>query len=179
MKLSIKSIFVATSLGLVSLSSFANDSGVIQFEGAITDTPCVVDNDDANQTVGLGQYKKGAFTKKGDTSAPVSFEIKLLGCATDTFSNATVKFAGHTTPESPTTLALSASQAGDTVASGVGIQILQNNKPVAVDGNTAAGAINLDDGDNTFRFLAQYVAVADEVTAGSANSYANFSVSYK
>lgn len=179
MKLGIQSIFVATSLSLVSFASLANDSGVIQFEGAITDTPCVVDHDDANQTVGLGQYKKDAFNKKGDTSAPVSFEIKLLGCATDTFANASVKFAGHTIPDSPTTLALSANQAGDTIASGVGIQILQNNTPVAVDGNTTAGSITLEDGDNTFRFLAQYVAVADEVTAGSAHSYANFSISYK
>ncbi|MEQ5223868.1 fimbrial protein [Providencia alcalifaciens] len=61
--------------------------GIVNFAGAIVNTPCVIDNDDASQTVNLGQYRQDAFTGKSSVSSPVGFDIKLTGCATETFKN--------------------------------------------------------------------------------------------
>jgi major type 1 subunit fimbrin (pilin) len=153
--------------------------GVVNFAGTIVNTPCVIDNDDASQTVNLGQYRQDGFDGKDSVSSPVGFDIKLTGCATETFKNASLTFDGNTILDEEKILAPVASQSGQTIATGVGIQILQNNKLVTVNGSKATDAIKLNEGDSTLRFQAQYIALANEVTAGSANASANFTITYQ
>lgn len=153
--------------------------GIVNFAGAIVNTPCVIDNDDASQTVNLGQYRQDAFTGKLSVSSPVGFDIKLTGCATETFKNASLIFAGITVPDEEKILAPIASQGGQITATGVGIQILQNSKLVNVDGLKETDVVKLNEGDSTLRFQAQYIALADEVTPGSANASADFTITYQ
>ncbi|QXX85193.1 fimbrial protein (plasmid) [Providencia sp. R33] len=174
---------------VLSNNSFAEESGVlspitvgggiINFHGSIVNTPCVIDNDDASQTVNLGQYRQDAFTGKSSVSSPVGFDIKLTGCATETFKNASLTFSGITVPDENTTLAPVASQSGQITATGVGIQILQNSKLVNVDGLKATDVVKLNEGDSRLRFQAQYIALADKVTVGAANASADFTITYQ
>ncbi|MDV5228073.1 fimbrial protein [Providencia manganoxydans] len=177
---------------VLSNNSFADDKpvpvsptpitvkgGIINFTGSIVNTPCVVDNDDASQTVKLGQFRQDAFSGKDSTSSPVGFDIKLTGCAIDTFKKAAVTFSGITVPNSTDKLALTASQAGQSTASGVGIQILQNSEVVKVDGSTPTSSVLLSKGDSTLRFQAQYIALDNQVTAGEANASADFTITYQ
>ncbi len=191
MRLKLIAITLPISL-LLSQSIFADENpvqeelipvtvggGVVNFTGTIVNTPCVVDNDDASQTVNLGQYRQDAFTGKSSVSSPVGFNIKLTGCAVETFKNVSLTFTGITVPDEEKTLAPIASQSGETTANGVGIQILQNNKLVNVDGSKPTDIVQLNEGNSTLRFQAQYIALADEVSAGSANASADFTITYQ
>lgn len=153
--------------------------GVVSFSGNIVNTPCIIDNDDASQTVNLGQYRKDSFTGKSSVSSPVGFDIKLTGCATETFKNVSLTFTGITVPDEAQILAPVATQTGGETATGVGIQILQNSKLVNVDGLKTTDVMKLNEGDSTLRFQARYIALADAVTAGSANASADFTITYK
>lgn len=178
-------------------SAFAEDSvtvdgGKINFTGAIVAAPCAVDNTSDGQTVHLGQVPVNHLAAKGDSSSAVPFTIKLIGCdlsvnATDpsksaSYTSASIIFNGATIGDD-TTLAVhsAASGAGDdtTAAQNVGVQILQNNMAVSVDGSTATAAQKIMAGSNEIPFSAAYVATADGVVAGSANSTVNFQVNYE
>lgn len=184
-----------------SFSAFADDApappvtvdGVkINFSGSIVAAPCAVDNTSDGQTVNLGQVPANRLAAKGDSSSAVPFTIKLTGCdlsvnATDpsepvSYTSASITFNGATTGDD-TTLAVqsAASGAGDTTTSAqnVGIQILQNNTAVSVDGSTATAAKKIVAGTNEIPFSAAYVATADGVVAGPANSTVNFQVTYE
>ena len=165
------------------------DGAKINFTGSVVSAPCVVDNESNNQTVNLGQITTKAMSKKGDSSSAVPFTIKLTGCdlsSTDTtdptqtanYTKVAITFNGTTTGDD-STLALSANGAGSSVAKNVGIQILQNNTALKVDGSTAAQESTLQAGLNEIPFSAAYVATGDGVTAGSANSSVSFQVSYE
>lgn len=168
------------------------DGGKINFTGAIVAAPCAVDNTSDGQTVKLGQVPTNRLSAKGDSSSAVPFTIKLTGCdlsvsATDptkaaAYTSASITFNGATTGDD-TTLAVqsAASGAGDTTTSAqnVGIQILQNNTAVNVDGSTATAAQKIVAGSNEIPFSAAYVATDEGVVAGSANSTVNFQVTYE
>lgn len=166
--------------------------GNINFIGAIVAAPCAVDNTSDGQTVNLGQVPTNRLSARGNSSSAVPFTIKLTGCnlgvnATDpskpaSYTSASITFKGATTGNN-TTLAVqsAASGAGDTTttAQNVGIQILQNNTAVSVDGSTATAVQKIVAGSNAIPFSAAYVATGNSVVAGSANSTVNIQVTYE
>ncbi|MFP7609906.1 fimbrial protein [Serratia quinivorans] len=164
------------------------DGGKINFTGSIVAAPCAVDSESSRQSVDLGQVATNKLVSKGDSSAAVPFTIKLVGCdltadisdpsETANYTKASITFNG-TTNDDDSTLALSGSSGGSTVAKNVGIQILQNNKALKVDGSTATTAIDLLNGNNELPFSVAYVATADNTVAGIANSTVNFRVTYE
>lgn len=169
------------------------DGGKINFEGSVVAAPCAVDNTSDGQTVRLGQVPVSRLASKGNTSSTVPFNIKLTGCDlsaidpadsenTVSYTSASIIFNGATTGDD-STLAIqpASSGAGDTTtaAQNVGIQIYQNNQAVKVDGSTATAAQKILNGNNEIPFSAAYVATADGVVAGSANSTVNFQISYE
>jgi major type 1 subunit fimbrin (pilin) len=194
-------IVIATLLtGIISLpvlaapESITVDGGKINFTGAIVAAPCAVDNTSDGQTVRLGQVPTNRLNTKGDTSSTVPFTIKLIGCdlasaddsnqdATISYTSASITFNGSTVGDD-TTLAIqsAASGAGDTTsaAQNVGVQIYDNNNQIVkVDGSTATPSHKLLNGTNEIPFSAAYIATADGVVAGSANSTVNFQVNYE
>lgn len=149
--------------------------GAVNFTGSITDAPCAIDNGAAGLAVELGQYRSADFSKSGDVSGAKTFTIGLNNCAVDTYSKATVTFSGVTESGKPKVLSL---EGGSGSASGVGIQIMKNNTALAVDGTEASEATSLTEGKSSLAFQAQYIALADTVTPGSANASANFTITY-
>lgn len=161
------------------------DGGKINFSGSIVATPCAVDSDSDGQTVKLGQVPANHFTAADMTTSPVPFTIKLTGCKlnADTsgsaYTSAAITFRGTTVADKSSVLALaSASGSGDTVATNVGIQILQSGKPLIIDGSSSATKQTLLAGSNSLDFSAEYIATSASVTAGSANSSIDFQVTY-
>lgn len=169
------------------------DGGKINFEGAVIAAPCSIDNTTDGQTVILGQVPAARLATKGDTSSAVPFTIGLTGCdltvadqtepdETVSYTSASITFNGATAGDDSTLAIQPASNgAGDTTsaAQNVGIQIFQNNKAVKVDGSTATDAQKILSGNNQIPFSAAYVATADGVVPGSANSTVNFQISYE
>lgn len=155
--------------------------GTLQMQGSVVNTPCAIDNDSASQSVVLGQLRTAEINDKNNVSSPIDFSIKLIGCAIDTYSKASVTFSGNTLAGNPMALTPIGSQANSTVAKGIGIQILQDGNPVQVDGEKATAAKSLNSGNSDLKFQAQYIALgnANEVTPGAANANVSFTVNYQ
>jgi major type 1 subunit fimbrin (pilin) len=158
------SVFVA--------SSHAAD-GTINFTGNITDDTCDISTASKTQTVALGTIGSNSFSAPGTTSAATGFSVVLSNCPA-AHSNVSVKFDGTPEGGNPSVLALTDTP---TKATGVGIQLrdadgsvlplFADSKPVAINAGNA-----------TLNFSAAYVSTASTVTAGDANSTANFTVAY-
>ncbi|MCC4622567.1 fimbrial protein [Xanthomonas cassavae CFBP 4642] len=137
--------------------------------------------------VNLGEVRAAALAKKGATSTPVSFSIKLSDCVlassdttTDSYSTAAVTFVGTPVGSDNTVLALNGGDgAVGVAAANVGIQILQDAEPVAIAGSQSSAAKPIVAGENTLYFGAQYVATAAGATAGAANSSLTFNLTYE
>ena len=179
-----KHILLSTLAATAMANTFAADEsltvngGSVHFEGSIVATPCVVTQNDQNKPVPLGDFQTSKFTGKGSTSAPVQFDIELISCDVTTYSNVALTFKGITLPGESTILAPAAVESSDTVASGVGIQILQDSEVVNVDGNKATAPFKLLEGSNKLSFQAQYVSTSAEVAPGSANATVDFLMTY-
>ncbi|KWD75983.1 fimbrial protein [Burkholderia ubonensis] len=127
------------------------------------------------------------FKGVGTTTTPNPFEIALAcsGGLAGTSTNAYVTLTDTTMPgNTSTTLSLTK----DSMASGVGIQILKNGTPLgfgpdsAAVGNTNqwyAGTIAQGQANLKIPLSARYVQTGEKVTPGSANARATFTLSYQ
>lgn len=166
--------FAATSV--LSVSNAFAAGGTVNFSGEILDSACTVDVASQNQSVELGKYNKTEFTAPGSKTAAKDFNIVLKDCP-ETVESATVRFDG--TPEATNTslLAIDSSVAG--AATGVAINLMTADKvDLPLHGENGYSYALSSTEDNTLKFYAQYQSTAAAVTAGPANSVANFSVNY-
>ncbi|ALX96570.1 fimbrial protein [Serratia sp. JSRIV001] len=158
-----------------STAAFAAD-GKVNFAGEIIDQACTVHSDSENQTVTLGKVFVGAFKGgAGVTAASKDFSLILQDCP-DTVKAATVRFDGIQVAGNDAVLALT-DEPG--VATGVGVQIADNNNKV-INLHTDSSVYPLSSTeDNVLGFVARYYATSATVTAGKANAVSNFTIIYQ
>jgi major type 1 subunit fimbrin (pilin) len=167
------------AVAVLATSAFASTAfaadGQVNFVGSITDAACTVDTDSLNQSVTLGKVAKTAFTGAGSTAAAKQFSLKLKDCPA-TVTGATVRFDGTQVPGNNAVLELT-----DTAdkATGVGIQLSDNQNNVINLYQDSAVYPLVSTGVNTLNFTARYYATAADVTVGSANAVTNFTVVYQ
>lgn len=143
----------------------------LRFKAMIVDRTCTVSPESQNINVALGTWGTKNMVNVGDQTRPIPFSIRLTDCSA---KNVSLSFKGLQDTTNPQFLALS----DDSTATNVAIQILDKDrqllpietftKPVAVDTNK-----NLQ-----LNFFANYFATRKNVTAGTANSTANFVLNY-
>lgn len=176
-----------STLSGVSFGALADvvvqDAGTVKFVGALNAGACSVAPGSVDQTVDMGNIATNSMQSQGNTSNGTTFNIELTGCDTTTYNNATVSFNGATVSGNNKALALdNASAAGSAVATNVGLQIFNINDTttaMAVDGSEQSAATTLTaGGKSTLKFMAKYLALADNPGAGVANTNASFSVTY-
>jgi len=159
-------------------STVTVQGGVVHFNGSLVNAACAVSTESANQTVNLGQYRTASFQSVGDTSATIPFKIVLNDCDTTVASTAKVAFSGQTEASDDTLLAIN-SGTNEATATGVGIEILDEDSSVMTpDGATFSKGHSLIDGTNTLNFAARYKATSAEPTPGQANADAVFTMQY-
>jgi major type 1 subunit fimbrin (pilin) len=176
--ISMKKIFAVASIStmiMVSPYTFAANEGetsTVTFTGSIKENTCVLANGSLGQVVQLGDVESSVFASAGSASQPVNFTIALEQCDS---ANASITFSGTTATDE----VLSVTGSG-TVASGLGIQILENGTPLKVDGSAASAikAVGAGSADE-FNFSARYFALDNSVSAGEANATAQFTVKYQ
>lgn len=170
----IAAAIVATAA--LSMSNVFAAAGTVNFNGEILDAACTVDVGSQNQTVELGRYNKSEFTNAGDKTATTKFSIVLKDCPA-TVTSAAVRFDGTPDAADSTLLAIDSSVAG--AATGVAINLMTADKAdLPLHGTNGYSYTLTDAADNTLDFYAQYESTVASVTAGPANSVANFSVVY-
>lgn len=130
--------------------------------------------------VPLGQFSTKAFTGIGSTTASQNFNIELQCSGGDAGSTLKV----HTTltdATNETNVSNVLSLSRDSQASGVGIQILNDATVLDLGPNAKWHAGNVQHGESTFTIplSARYVQTADNITPGTANGNATFTMSYQ
>lgn len=169
------SLSIASFLLVASTASAMAFDGTVKFQGEIVDAACTVDIGAGNtMIVDLGKVNKTAFTGAGSTASATKFTLKLKDCPVS-IKSTTVKFDGTAYDGDDSVLALT-EETG--VATGVGIQLSDNTQAVlplfTASKNYALQPTIVNDLD----FYARYIAKADTVTAGPANSVATFTMNY-
>jgi major type 1 subunit fimbrin (pilin) len=176
--MSMKTCLSLTAVGMMllagSVSAQAYD-GTVNFQGEIVDSACTVDIGAGNtMTVDMGKVNKSAFTGAGSTASATKFTLKLKDCP-ETITSATVKFDGTAYSGDDSVLALT-QETG--VATGVGIQLSDRTQSVLPLFTASSSYPLAAKTENTLDFYARYIAMADTVTAGPANSVATFTMNY-
>ncbi|MFK3661112.1 fimbrial protein [Scandinavium sp. NPDC088450] len=166
--------FAATAA--LSMSNAMAAAGTVNFTGEILDAACSVDVASQDQTVDLGKYNKSEFSAVGSKTAATQFNIVLKDCP-ETVTSAKVRFDGTPDATDSSLLAIDSSVAD--AATGVAINLMTGDKSdLPLHGENDYSYTLSSTADNTLPFYAQYKSTAATVTAGPANSVANFSVVY-
>lgn len=154
------------------------DDGVtaftLYFSGAsVTEVACSINT--PHIQIPLDDVIANSLTSIGTTAKPKTFELGLT-CNPGARVNVTMTGTKNTDTSAAGVLQLSgAGSAG--VATGVGIQILYNGSPLALNNNivlkTSPG------GQETFPFVARYYQTKSTVTTGDANATATLNLTYQ
>lgn len=146
-------------------------SGAVQ----VTALGCTLASSD-NLTLDLGSVPSRNFSGIGSTAGAKDFNVNLE-CDTGTNVNVTMSGTQNANSTDASVLALtSAGSAG--AASGVGVQVLYNNTPLALNSNIVLGT-SVAGGATTYTFSARYIQTLANITAGSANTIATLNISYE
>lgn len=167
------------AVALMATSVFGSSaiaaSGSVNFIGTITDNVCVVDAASKNQDVQMGNIDRLEFPVAGATAAAKKFTLVLKNCP-ETVTGATVRFDGTQVPGDNSVLALTA---GTDTATGVGIQISDDqNKVIPLYEDSSVYDLK-STGENKLNFTARYISLTDNVTVGKANAVTQFTIDYK
>jgi len=170
-------VFAALAVtSVLAASNVFAAAGTVNFTGEILDAACDVDVASQNQTVVLGAYNKSEFTAVGDKTAAQKFNIVLKNCPA-TVTSAKIRFDGTPDASDSSLLAIDSTVAG--AATGVAINLMTADKTdLPLHGVNNYSYTLSSPQDNTLDFYAQYESTTTSVTAGPANSVANFSVNY-
>lgn len=148
------------------------ETSTINFTGKIVESTCTLDTGSKNQDIGLGTIASNTFVNADTTSLETKFKIELKDCSA-AYENAKITFRGDTMPGNSTRLNVTGG------ATNLGIEILENDTPLDLDGSTSSDAKTLGSGTNTFNFAARYISTGSVVEPGDANANVNFTVEYQ
>jgi|GEM_PF-1838509 len=158
-------------LGGLTFAAQAVD-GTIKTKVKFIQFTCNLTAASKNMSVPLGEINRSQLAKKGDRSPQVFFELKATGCPTTSEdAYATLAFSGTAPPEDGTAFVLSK----DSMALGIAVKIANSgysgNYDYFITPNYKHGREGRpnSDGEITFKYAAQYVALNDNVTPGTAN----------
>lgn len=166
-------VFAILSLSALQ-ATYAAD-GIINFNGTITGTACVVDPSSITQPVELGSVSTTAFSGgNGSTAGAKSFNIVLKSCPASV-NSASVRFDGTTNSGNPSILALNAGQ----TATNIGIAIYEPDSTTLIPIGSSSAKVTLSENvDNTLTYIAKYMSTGS-VGAGSANASTSFTIIYQ
>ncbi|ELF1045284.1 fimbrial protein [Enterobacter asburiae] len=146
--------------------------------GNVIASSCEVDTGSENQKVKIGTFSGKDFPSVGSTSAFKAMNINLSNCY-DKLTTIQVTFSGTSDVDNPTLLAVTDNGTGGTVATGVGVELLDNSGKTIPFNEEAPQTFELDAGNNTLSFLLRYKSTRYPVTAGEASAVMYFDLTYQ
>ncbi|HDL8491760.1 TPA: type 1 fimbrial protein [Yersinia enterocolitica] len=151
-------------------------TGDLNHSVKITSTLASCSLNTSNINFDLGKQKITDFTRVGSTNGWSDTKRIELNCPPDT--KYFLQVDGIAEPNQPGVLKLTPEPGA---ASGVGVQLLANNKEIKI-GKTKEMGISASSGTNLpekIDITARYYQIADKVTPGSANASATFTMTYQ
>lgn len=142
----------------------------IELHGNVVDVSCYVVIADDNKTVNLGRWPTKQLPTAGSTTPLVPFTLRLAGCPP---GSASITFSG-VAASGTSLLALNDSAMAQKVA----IELRDKDRtPLALEKASQAVAVD-SDGNATLQFYANYIALVDNPSPGSAKADATFMINY-
>ncbi|MEX3018215.1 fimbrial protein [Kluyvera sp. STS39-E] len=150
--------------------------GGMRFQGEIIAEACSVDAGDRLMTVNMGQISSQRFHAAGEDASPVPFDIHLLDCSTAVSQHVGVSFHGAADGKDPDVLSVGE---GAGIATGIGVALFDSDgSQIPLNGDPISWA-KIYDGPTTLHFVAKYRSTERQVTGGTANAQAWFSLTYQ
>ncbi|MDY1038703.1 fimbrial protein [Lelliottia sp. CFBP8978] len=171
---------------LVAMCSVCSDVAAaetpynLKFTGKITAQTCDVDSNSLQQTVEIGQFSTSDFPTVGSVTSAESFDINLKNCTKNSVGSK-VWFSGVADNDNPALLKLTNTGMGSSgiIATGIGVEILDNNQsPIAIN-NSDSTVFPLKAGANTLTFYLRYKSTLEAVTEGDATAVMYFDLEYQ
>lgn len=152
----------------------------LKFTGTIIAETCNVDTSSVEQTIDMGQFSTAEFPSVGSLTKLKSFNINLKDC-TQNITGSKVWFTGTQDNNNSALLKLTDTGMGtaDTMATGVGVEILDNNQTAIAINNSDSSVFPLKAGTNTLEFYLGYKSTLATVTAGNATAVMYFDLQYQ
>lgn len=160
---------------------WADDTGYnLEFTGTIMAQACDVEVSSLSQSIDLGQFAVADFSSTGTTTKFKPFNINLKNCSRG-ISGTKIWFTGTADSDNPALLALSETGMGSTnmLASGVGVEILDDDQNAVDINNTDSVVYPLKAGRNTLSFYIRYKSTRPVVTSGNATAVMYFDLQYE
>ncbi|ENN8408841.1 type 1 fimbrial protein [Serratia marcescens] len=148
--------------------------GTLKIKVKFINYTCNLTADSKNMNVPLGDINRSQLAKKGDRSPAVVFELKATDCPTKTRSYVEFKFAGKAPSEDYRAFALDK----ESTSSGVAVKIKSGDDYDIYPNHSAGNGYPKSNGEVTVRYAAQYVALSDDITPGTANLTTQFDMVY-
>lgn len=160
---------------LSSASAVFAADGTLNFTGQVTTVACSVDAASSSQTIALGTVSATSFPSAGSVASATKFNIKLSTCP-ESITAATVRFDGTPNTTDSRLLGLTSDQ----TAKGLAVAFYEADGSTLIPLQTASMSKTIDSKStvNELSYIAKYMSVSKDVTAGTANASANFTVSY-
>lgn len=160
---------------------WADDTGYnLEFTGTIMAQACDVEVSSLSQSIDLGQFAVADFSSTGTTTKFKPFNINLKNCSRG-ISGTKIWFTGTADSDNPALLALSETGMGSTnmLASGVGVEILDDDQDAVDINNTDSVVYPLKAERNTLSFYIRYKSTRPVVTSGNATAVMYFDLQYE
>jgi len=152
------------------IGTFSIGSGYLQIVQCRLTTPSLI--------FPIGDIPATAFNTALGTIPLAAQTTQNLGLNCDAGANINVSLSGTQNPDiaNSSVLALT-NQGSEGVASGVGVQLVYNGSPLAINGRLTLK--NSPGGQESFPLTARYYQTKHAVTTGSANTSATLNITYQ
>ncbi|VUS47425.1 fimbrial protein BcfE [Klebsiella spallanzanii] len=170
-------------LALLCWCSFcqADDTGNnLEFTGTIVAQTCDVEISSLSQSIDLGQFSVEDFPSAGTTTKFKPFNINLKNCSRG-ITGTKIWFTGTADSDDPSLLALTDTGMGNEsiMASGVGVELLDEDQDDVSINNSDSVVYPLKAGRNTLSFYIRYKSTQPTVTSGNATAVMYFDLQYE
>ncbi|MHA2898142.1 fimbrial protein [Enterobacter sp. H2G27] len=163
---------------LLLTSAVSASDSTLAVIGNVKASSCDVDTGSADQKVKIGTFSGQDFPSVGSTSAFKAMNINLSNCY-EKLKTIQVTFSGTADADNPTLLAITDTGSGSTLATGVGVELLDNSGKTIPFNKASPRTFDLDAGNNTLSFLLRYKSTRYPVTPGEASAVMYFDLIYQ
>lgn len=155
-----------------NLSTWQSPQATFGFSAfSVQSTGCTVNNN--NMSIEMGNVKKSEFSGIGSTPASTNTKNVNISLACTTGTKVSLQVDGNIQNAANGVLSISNISGA---AAGVGIQILYNNAPLALNSPLLIGTAATT---MTIPLQARYYQTQSTITPGIANSFATFTMTYQ
>lgn len=171
-------LYIAVGVATLPPAGVRAADTTLAITGNVIASGCKVDTGSENQKIKIGTFSGKDFPTVGSTSAFKAMNINLSNCY-DKLTTIQVKFSGTSDADNPTLLAITDTGAGEEVATGIGVELLDNGGKTIPFNAVSPQTFELDEGNNTLSFLLRYKSTRYPVTSGEASAVMYFDLTYQ